>query len=105
MNAHEPTPNPSQEGNEALEILERHPIDVVVSDIAMPHCDGYELTKIIKSRDEWKHIPVMALTVLSGEEDRRKGIEAGIDEYKIKLDREEVLRALELLILRNKKNA
>jgi two-component system chemotaxis sensor kinase CheA len=61
------------------------------------------LTKRIKASDEWKHLPVMAVTALSGEEDRRKGIEAGVDEYQVKLDREEVLRALELLIIRNRK--
>jgi two-component system chemotaxis sensor kinase CheA len=90
-------------GNEALEKLEKRPVDVVVTDIAMPYCNGYELTKAIKTNEEWQHIPVMALTALSGEEDRKKGIEAGIDEYQIKLDREEVLRALELLILRTRK--
>ena len=91
-------------GKDAVEILEKQPVDVVVTDIAMPYCDGYELTKIIKARAEWQHIPVMAVTVLSGDEDRRKGIEAGIDEYKIKLDRDDVLRALELLILRSRKS-
>lgn len=90
-------------GNEALEKLEKHPVDVVVTDIAMPYCNGYELTKALKTNEEWQHIPVMALTALAGEEDRKKGIEAGIDEYQIKLDREEVLRALELLILRTRK--
>ena len=90
-------------GNEALEQLEKHPVDVVVTDIAMPYCNGYELTKAIKANAEWKHIPVMALTALSGEEDRRKGIEAGIDEYQIKLDRDDVLKALELLILRTRR--
>lgn len=91
-------------GNEALGKLEKFPVDVVVTDIAMPYCNGYELTKAMKAREEWKHIPVMALTALSGEEDRRKGIEAGIDEYQIKLDRDEVLRTLEQLILRMRRN-
>jgi two-component system chemotaxis sensor kinase CheA len=90
-------------GLEAVKILEQRPVDVVVTDIAMPYCDGYELTRTIKAREEWKHLPVMAITALSGEEDRRKGIEAGIEEYKIKLDRDEVLRTLELLILRHRK--
>lgn len=90
-------------GNEALEILEKQSLDVVVTDIDMPYCNGYDLTKAIKAREEWKHIPVMAVTALSGEKDRRKGIEAGIDEYKIKLDREDVLRSLELLILQSRK--
>jgi two-component system chemotaxis sensor kinase CheA len=76
-----------------------------MTDIDMPYCDGYELTKIIRSRGEWKHLPVMTVTVLLGEEDWRKGMKAGIDEYKIKLDRDDVLKALEQLILRSRKNA
>lgn len=90
-------------GQEALDLLEQQPVDVVVTDIDMPYCNGYELTQAIKRRAEWQHIPVMAVTALSGEEDRRKGMAAGIDEYKVKLDREEVLRALEQLILRTRK--
>jgi two-component system, chemotaxis family, sensor kinase CheA len=92
----------AEHGNAALERLAEYPIDVVVTDIDMPYCNGYELTKAIKTRAEWKHIPVMAVTALSGEEDRRKGMTAGVDEYKIKLDRDEVLNALEQLILRKK---
>ena len=93
----------AEHGNEALEKLEQQPIDVVVTDIDMPYCNGYELTKRIKASDEWKHIPVMAVTALSGDEDRQKGIQAGIDEYRIKLDRDDVLRALEMLIIRSRR--
>ena len=78
---------------------------LVVTDIAMPYCNGYELARAIKSREEWKHIPVMAVTSLSGEEDRQKGLQAGINEYQIKLERDEVLQALELLILRTRSKA
>lgn len=92
-------------GNEALEKLETHRVDVVVTDLDMPYCDGYELTKIIKSKEQWKHLPVMAVTALSGEKDRQKGIEVGIDEYQVKLDRDEVLGTLERLILRTRKKA
>ena len=94
----------AENGNEALEILEKFPVDVVVTDIAMPYCNGYELTRAIKTREEWRHIPVMALTALSGEEDQRKGVDAGIDEYQIKLDRDEVLQTLEQLILRMRRH-
>ena len=90
-------------GNEALEQLEKTPVDIVITDIAMPYCNGYELAKAIKANAEWQHLPVMALTALSSEEDRQKGREAGIDEYQIKLDRAEVLRALELLILKTRR--
>ncbi len=90
-------------GQEAQEKLAEQMVDVVVTDIDMPICNGYELTEIIKSTEQWKHLPVMALTSLSGEKDREKGKAVGIDEYQIKLDRDEVLRALEMLILNIKK--
>lgn len=89
-------------GNEAIEKLENYPIDVVVTDLDMPYCTGFELTKKIKSSEQWRHLPVMALTALSGEQDRKKGIEVGIDEYQVKLDRDDVLSALERLILRSR---
>lgn len=89
-------------GNEAFEKLENYPIDVVITDLDMPYCTGFELTQKIKSSEQWRHLPVMALTALSGEEDRKKGLEAGIDEYQVKLDRDDVLGALERLILRSR---
>jgi two-component system chemotaxis sensor kinase CheA len=93
----------AEHGNTALERLAEHQIDVVVTDIDMPYCNGYELTTAIKGSAEWKQIPVMAVTALSGEEDRQKGMEAGVDEYRVKLNRDDVLNALEQLILRKRK--
>ncbi len=92
----------AQHGKEALEKLEQTPVDIVVTDIDMPVCNGYEFAKTLRSHEQWKTLPVMALTALSGEKDREKGREAGIDEYQIKLNRDEVLKALELLILRKR---
>ncbi len=90
-------------GNDALEKLENHRVDVVVTDLDMPYCNGFELTKILKSRASWKDLPVMALTSLSGEEDRKHGVEVGIDQYQVKLDRDDVLKAMEQLILRSRR--
>ncbi len=92
----------AENGQEALEKFEHRTFDVVVTDIDMPVCNGYEFTQRIKANEAWKHIPVMAVTALTGEKDRARGKEVGIDEYQIKLDRDEVLRALELLILRSR---
>ena len=87
-------------GKDAQAKLSGHHVDVVVTDLDMPHCNGFELTKIIKTTPEWRHLPVMALTSLNGEEDRKRGFEVGIDEYQIKLDREEVLKSLEAVVLK-----
>ncbi len=92
----------AQNGKEALEKLDIQSFDVVVTDIDMPLINGYELTRRIRANDKWKHLPVMAVTALTGEKDRQRGVEVGIDEYQVKLDRDEVLRALELLILRRR---
>ncbi len=92
----------AEDGKQALELLETQTVDVVVTDIDMPYCNGYDLAKTIRAREAWQHLPIMAITSLSGDEDRRKGMEAGIDEYQVKLDRDEVLGALERLILRKK---
>ena len=92
----------ANDGNEALEKLENQHVDVIITDLDMPHCNGFEMTRKIRSHEQWKHLPIMALTALSGEQDRKKGIEAGIDEYQVKLDRDEVLGTLERLILRNR---
>ncbi len=66
-------------------------VDVVVTDIEMPNMDGCELSSRIKGDPELQHLPVIAVTSLSGEDDMQRGLEAGIDDYQIKLDRERLM--------------
>jgi two-component system, chemotaxis family, sensor kinase CheA len=94
----------AEHGQQALEVLETTPVDAVVTDLDMPVCNGFELTHQIRTRSHLAHLPVMAVTSLSSEEDRHRGQQVGIDEYKIKLDREDVLRALETLIISKRKS-
>jgi two-component system chemotaxis sensor kinase CheA len=70
-----------------------HP-DVVVTDIEMPNLNGFELCQRIKQSEEWRHLPVIALTSLAGASDMQRGIEVGIDDYQIKMDRERLLNSL-----------
>ncbi len=80
----------AEDGVKAWEQLEQcgEEVSIVVTDIEMPEMDGYELTKMIKRDERFRHLPVIALTTLAGEEDMARGKEVGIDEYQIKLDRE-----------------
>jgi len=94
----------AEHGKQALEILGNTIVNAVVTDIDMPYCNGFELTQTIRTRDHLKLLPVMAVTALSSDEDRKRGQQAGIDEYKVKLDREDVLRTLERLIVKKRKN-
>ena len=55
----------------------------MVSDIGMPHSDGYELITKIRTAAGVRglHLPAIALTAYSREEDRRRAIEAGFQAY------------------------
>ena len=69
--------------SEALEALERLPIDIVVADIAMPEVDGYALITEIRRRDALvqRHTPAVAATAYRGDDDRARALAAGFDAY------------------------
>jgi signal transduction histidine kinase/ActR/RegA family two-component response regulator len=93
-------------GKEALEKLEKEDYDLILMDIQMPVMDGYEASKIIREKEKitQKHIPIIALTANSTEEDQRKSIEAGMDEYLTKPIKSEnlYLNILKYIILNQK---
>ena len=68
-------------GKQALDILKRYKIDVVLLDCMMPEMDGFETCKLIKSNPDTTHIPVVIVTALSEMEDRVHGLEVGADEF------------------------
>jgi signal transduction histidine kinase/ligand-binding sensor domain-containing protein/DNA-binding response OmpR family regulator len=69
-----------------------HP-QLIVSDISMPEMDGIELIKKIKSDKRTRHIPVILLTAMTGQEDQLKGLETGANDYITKPFNFEVLNA------------
>ena len=68
-------------GKEALEILSRESIDVIVSDIMMPEMNGLELCNYIKSDLVYSHIPVILLTAKTTLDSKAEGFENGADAY------------------------
>lgn len=68
-------------GVEALEILQKEEVDLIVSDVMMPEIDGMELCRRVKTRFETCHIPVILLTAKTSDEDRVEGYESGADGY------------------------
>lgn len=69
------------DGEEALIRLYEKPFDIVVSDVQMPRLDGIALTERIKRDQRFKDLPVILVTALQTEADKRRGIEAGADAY------------------------
>ena len=84
-----------EDGLVAWETLQsgEHNFDIVVTDIEMPNMDGFELADRIK-QSKWSHLPIIALTSLAGSADVQRGIEVGIDDYQIKMDRDKLLNSL-----------
>lgn len=72
---------PAYNGKEALEILEKENISLIISDIMMPVMDGIELTKRIKRDLQFSHIPVVLLTAKNSLDSKIEGLEAGADAY------------------------
>jgi response regulator RpfG family c-di-GMP phosphodiesterase len=90
---------PARSGEEALNILGRERVDLVLLDVMMPVMNGFEVCGRIKEDDGTRGIPVVLLTALSGREDRIHGIEAGADDFITKpFDKGEVLARIQMLL-------
>ena len=72
--------------NKAVEALDHHGPDVLVSDIAMPERDGYELIRYVRSREEVSggSVPALALTAFARTEDRSRALLAGFQMHAAK---------------------
>ncbi|ATB49394.1 hybrid sensor histidine kinase/response regulator [Corallococcus macrosporus] len=76
----------ASDGAEALEVLDARPLDLVVTDLEMPGVDGLELARRLKGHPVHSRLPVVILTTRGGEDDRRRGLAAGVDGYITKGD-------------------
>jgi len=77
-------------------------IDIILTDIEMPEMNGLDFTKAVRADKQLKHIPIIAITSVTGETAEKKGREAGIDAYLIKFERQSVLSTCTQFIQQNK---
>lgn len=71
-------------GFEALRLLPRERVDLIITDVNMPDINGLELISYIRSTPYYKSIPLFIISTESSERDREKGLALGADEYLVK---------------------
>ena len=93
----------AKHGKEAIERLESDSdYELVLMDIMMPVMDGYEATRLIRKMDQYKDIPIIALTAKAMLEDRDKCLQAGASEYLVKpIDFEKLLSIMRIWLFKH----
>jgi two-component system chemotaxis sensor kinase CheA len=89
------------DGQEALSDIASEGVpDLIVTDVAMPRMNGFELTRRIKEDEHMGTTPVILVTSLDSDEDKARGIEVGADAYIVKsgFDQDNLLETIEQLI-------
>jgi HAMP domain-containing protein/signal transduction histidine kinase/CheY-like chemotaxis protein len=86
----------AENGKTGIELLQQNPdIQLILMDIMMPEMDGYETMENIRKREQFKHLPIVALTAKAMSNDRERCLQAGATEYLTKpVDTEQLLSTL-----------
>ncbi|SDK41150.1 response regulator [Natronincola ferrireducens] len=71
----------SDNGEQALELLQNNVVDLVILDLMLPGIDGLEVCKGIRQIDNFKKLPIIMVTAKGEETDRILGLELGADDY------------------------
>lgn len=73
-----------EDGMQALELIPKENIDLLITDLNMPNVDGLKLIKTIREQPEYTKLPIIILSSLSKEEDINLGLQTGANSYLIK---------------------
>lgn len=91
----------AENGENALAVLEKEHVDVVILDVMMPKMDGFSCLKLI--RDAGMSMPVLMITAKDGAEDKRRSFLLGTDDYMVKpVDEIEMLLRIKALLRRSR---
>lgn len=90
----------AKDGIQALEILDRDHIDLIILDIMMPNMDGYQLIEIL--RGTGYNLPILMISAKETQADKNKGFIFGADDYMVKpVDEEEMILRIGALLKRS----
>jgi CheY-like chemotaxis protein len=75
----------AKDGIEALDLLTKEKIDLMVLDLYMERLDGFQVLSIMREKPEWKEIPVLVLSARNSSDEVNKAISAGATEFLMKM--------------------
>jgi CheY-like chemotaxis protein len=92
----------AESGSEGIDVLKNTAdVDVVLMDVMMPEMDGYEATRRIRGMEEYRSLPIIALTAKAMKGDREKCMEAGASDYITKpIDAQQLVSLLRVWLYR-----
>lgn len=76
----------SENGKEALKVLKKENVDLILLDLIMPKMTGFDFLKVIRKKNIAEGVPIIVLTNLGQDEDKKKCASYGACEYFIKID-------------------
>ena len=89
----------AEDGKEALEVIDKNHVDLIISDIMMPNMDGYELSRELRNANYM--LPILMVTAKDSIEDKREGFLSGVDDYMVKpVDMDEMILRVGVLLRR-----
>jgi two-component system chemotaxis sensor kinase CheA len=88
------------DGLDAYNKLQKRIFDIIVLDVQMPNMDGFAFTEKARNTQEFSNIPIILVTSLESDADKRHGIEVGADAYIVKrtFDQSNLLETIKRLI-------
>ncbi len=94
------------DGAKGLELARRELPDLILLDWMLPEVDGLEVCRLLKAGEKTRHLPIIMLTVKSGETDKVLGLEMGADDYITKpFSPRELVARIKAVLRRTKESA
>lgn len=92
-------PVEAEDGEQALDVLDKNHVDLIITDIMMPNLDGFELTKELREANYM--LPILFVTAKDSIDDKKKGFLIGADDYMVKpVDMDEMVLRVGVLLRR-----
>ena len=92
-------PLEAEDGEQALDMLDKNHVDLIITDIMMPNMDGFELTKELREANYM--LPILFVTAKESIDDKKKGFLIGADDYMVKpVDMDEMVLRVGVLLRR-----